>query len=294
MAHVLFETARLRARQLRPDDLLPMLAVYGDDDAMRWVGDGHALTQAQCAEWLDVTDSNLRLRGYGMSALVERGSDEVVGFCGLVHPGGQPEAEIKYALKRAHWGRGLATEAATAMLAYGAGAHGIGLVIATATPANIASHRVLLKAGMVASALRSNADGSQTQVFAWRAPPAALAEHIRALERSRLQALVERDMTRARQLHAPDFQLVTPGGRAFTRDQYLGKIESGVLRYLRWEPGAIEVRMQEASAVIRYQATLEIDAGEGHGTPFQCWHIDAYELGGAGWQVVWSQATAIK
>ena len=101
-------------------------------------------------------------------------------------------------------------------------------------------------------------------------------------------------MALAWRLHAPDFQLVTPGGSVFTREQYLGKVANGVLRYLRWEPGPMDVRMQEASALIRYQATLEIDSGDGHGTPFQCWHIDSYEWNGAQWQVVWSQATAIK
>ena len=128
-------------------------------------------------------------------------------------------------------------------------------------------------------------------------PPADWTpEQLRAIEASRLQALVTRDMPLAWRLHAPDFQLVTPGGSAFTRAQYLGKVESGVLRYLRWEPGEMAVRMRADSAVIRYQATLEIDGGDGHGTPFQCWHIDSYELneGGTQWQVVWSQATAIK
>ena len=123
---------------------------------------------------------------------------------------------------------------------------------------------------------------------------ASTADHIRGVERSRLRALVERDMQLAWQLHAPDFQLVTPGGSLFTREQYLGKIETGTLRYLRWEPGPMDVRMFEETAVIRYQATLELDSGNGHGTPFQCWHIDSYELNGTLWQVVWSQATAIK
>ena len=123
---------------------------------------------------------------------------------------------------------------------------------------------------------------------------AARAEQLRDLERSRLRALVECDMPLAWQLHAPDFQLVTPGGRAFTREQYLGKIERGILRYLRWEPGPMQVRLRSDMALVRYQATLEIDAGGGHGTPFQCWHIDAYELNGTAWQVVWSQATAVK
>ena len=123
---------------------------------------------------------------------------------------------------------------------------------------------------------------------------ASTSDHLRAIERSRLQALVARDLVLALQLHAADFQLVTPRGSAFTREQYLGKIESGTLRYLRWEPGAIAVRLHETSAVLRYQATIELDEGSGTGTPFQCWHIDSYELIDAHWQVVWSQATAIR
>jgi hypothetical protein len=124
-----------------------------------------------------------------------------------------------------------------------------------------------------------------------------LADTLRNIERSRLKALVDRNMELAWQLHAPDFQLVTPRGRPFTREQYLGKIESGVLRYLRWDPDEIDVRLQSASAtmaVLRYQATLELDSGDGTGEPFRCWHIDSYELNGTQWQAVWSQATMIR
>lgn len=126
------------------------------------------------------------------------------------------------------------------------------------------------------------------------APAAFTPDQIRAIERSRLRSLVERNMELAWQLHAPDFQLVTPGGNAFARGQYLGKIEAGTLRYLRWEPGPMDVRMRGETALIRYQATLELDSGDGHGTPFRCWHINSYELNETRWQVVWSQATAIK
>jgi len=124
--------------------------------------------------------------------------------------------------------------------------------------------------------------------------PATNADTLREVERSRLKALVDRDMALAWKLHSPDFQLVTPRGRPFTREQYLGKIEQGILRYLRWEPGEIDVRMHGDSAVIRYQATLELDSGDGTGEPFQCWHIDSYELNDGQWQVVWSQATMIR
>ena len=146
-----------------------MFAVYGDADAMRWVGGGEPITQEGCAKWLEVTANNYRVRGYGMFALLDRRTGEVVGFCGLVHPGGQVDAEIKYALKRSYWGAGLATEAASAMLAYGATTHNLAEIIATTAPENAASHRVLLKAGMRRAELRDNGDGTLTQVFRWQA-----------------------------------------------------------------------------------------------------------------------------
>jgi RimJ/RimL family protein N-acetyltransferase len=169
MPGIIFETRRLTGRHIDSADLEAMQLVYGDADAMRWVGDGTAITPAGCARWLEVTLENYRRRGYGMTALVWRESGEVVGFCGLVHPGDQPEAEIKYALRRSYWGRGLATEAARAMLAYGEQSLGLDYVMATTAPENIASHKVLLKAGMVRGDLVRNEDGSMTRLFEWRA-----------------------------------------------------------------------------------------------------------------------------
>ncbi len=167
---VLFTTERLVGRWLEREDLEAMAAVYGDSDAMRWVDDGKPLDVSGCAQWIDVTHENYRTRGYGMAAIVEKTSGVVVGFCGLVHPGGQPDAEIKYAFRREYWGAGYATEAAGAMLEYGAAAHGMDSVIATTAPENLASHRVLEKCGMQRAELRPNEDGSATQVFRWQRP----------------------------------------------------------------------------------------------------------------------------
>lgn len=165
----IFTTKHLIARRIEPSDALAMLSVYGDPDAMRWVGDGKPLDLAQCRHWVEVTQHNYATRGYGMFALVERESGSVAGFCGLVHPGGQAEAEIKYALSRSFWGRGLASEAATAMLAVASSVFGLDRVIATTAPENAASHKVLLKAGMSRGALLPDEDGIETQFFAWQA-----------------------------------------------------------------------------------------------------------------------------
>jgi len=166
-----FETARLIGRRLAAADAAAMHAVYGHAEGMRWVGDGRPLTRERCERWIEITQRNYAQRGYGMYALVERASGAVIGFCGLVHPDGQADAEIKYALHADAWGRGYATEAARALLAYGRDVHGLRRVIATAAPEHAVSHRVLLKAGLRMGALRRNDDGSSTQLFDWAGDP---------------------------------------------------------------------------------------------------------------------------
>lgn len=178
VSEVIFRTPRLVARRLERADAAPMQVVYGDAEAMRWVGDGKPLDLAQCDHWVEITHRNYATYGYGMFALVSRESKSVIGFCGLVHPGGQAEAELKYALRREAWGQGLASEAAAAMLAAAASLFGLARVIATAAPENSASHRVLLKAGMQRGPLQRNEDGTGTQFFVWQsAAPKTRSNH---------------------------------------------------------------------------------------------------------------------
>jgi len=162
-----FATPRLTIRRLDAGDVADLHAVYGDAEAMRWVADGQPLALERCQDWVRVTERNYAARGYGMFTVRARDTGEVVGFCGLVHPGGQVDAEIKYALNRAHWGKGYATEVAAAMLRYGAKVHGLARIIATAAPENLASHRVLAKAGMVPATPRRDEEGAVTLVFTW-------------------------------------------------------------------------------------------------------------------------------
>jgi [ribosomal protein S5]-alanine N-acetyltransferase len=162
----LLETERLGVRRIGPEDVDDLHAVYGDADGMRWVGDGRPLGRAECEEWVRITARNYETRGYGMYALVDRTAGEVAGFAGLVHPDGQPEAELKYALRRSSWGRGLATEAAAGLLRYAREELGIARVIATVAPEHAASQRVLTKAGMLLEGTRTNPDGRESLVFA--------------------------------------------------------------------------------------------------------------------------------
>lgn len=125
-------------------------------------------------------------------------------------------------------------------------------------------------------------------------PAEAEADLLRATERRRLSALVAADMEQAHQLHAHDFQLITPSGAALTKEQYLGRIASGEFDYLVWEPESIEVRLHGQVALIRYQARLQIVVRGQKGQLGHYWHTDSYEKRDGRWQVVWSQATEIQ
>ncbi len=164
----MFSTARLRIRRLGPDDYDRMFEVYGDPGAARWVGDGQPISPEDCARWIDVTEGNYGTRGYGMSAVELLDGGGVVGFAGLVHPGGQDVPELKYSYLREHWGKGYATEVSIGMLEYGAKAFGMTRVIATTAPQNVASHRVLEKSGMVDIGTHVDDDGDEIKTYEWK------------------------------------------------------------------------------------------------------------------------------
>ena len=134
--------------------------------------DGEPIPRADCDRWLEITRNNYERRGYGMFALEDLVTGDVVGFCGLIHPGNQATPEIKYAFARNSWGRGYASEMVAALLHYGASVHDMTRIIATVHPDNSASQRVLEKAGAQRIEDRVEDNGEVTLVFEW--VPAAL------------------------------------------------------------------------------------------------------------------------
>ena len=117
---------------------------------------------------------------------------------------------------------------------------------------------------------------------------------LRAIERRRLQALVEGDQETARELHSDDYQLVTPSGNTYSKDEYLGDIAAGTMEYRVFEPAsAIAVQILGDGAAVRYKVRIDIRfAGGGDSGTF--WHTDLYRRTDGRWQAVWSQATRIR
>lgn len=121
------------------------------------------------------------------------------------------------------------------------------------------------------------------------------ATALRDIERKRLRSLVAADMDTADALHAADYELITPRGYAMSKHDYLGRIASGRLRYLVFEPVSdIAVRGGGEVALLRYQARISVSEESGDDAAVMtCWHTDCYERRDARWQAVWSQATVI-
>ena len=91
-------------------------------------------------------------------------------------------------------------------------------------------------------------------------------------------------------LHAQEYQLVTPAGKVFNREAYLGAIRAEPF-YSSWQLlGEVSVRSSESMAVVRYMVRLQFPSGRS----IVCWHTDTYELRSSGWQAVWSQATELR
>ncbi len=160
-----FRTERLVIRKWRETDEPDLLALYSMDRVVQWIDDGQALTSSEATQWMAVTRNNYQKFGYGMFAIEDLNSSRVIGYGGLVHPGGQADAEIKYAFQPDTWGLGIATEFVQGLVGYARDEHGLSHVIATVDVENLASKRVLAKSGFRQTGTRTEEDGSTTVIF---------------------------------------------------------------------------------------------------------------------------------
>ncbi|MBV9957563.1 MAG: GNAT family N-acetyltransferase [Acidobacteria bacterium] len=160
------ETERLVIRRLRASDLDELSALCCDAELMRYVGDGRPLGREQVQLWIERSLDNYARRGFGCMAVTEKSDGRLIGYCGLVYAPGSDEAEIIYALKREFWGRGLASEAARAMIAYGLNEHRLPRILATIDPDNLSSIRIVEKLGLKFLTRRVDEHGLPELVYA--------------------------------------------------------------------------------------------------------------------------------
>ena len=141
------ETKRLSLRMFRNDDLDAYHTMCSDLDVMRFLGDGKPLSRTDAWRHIAIFLGTWQLRGYGMWAVEDKASGELLGRVGYIHPEGWPGIELAWALARPFWGRGLATEAARACLDFGFTSLGFSHVISLIHPDNRRSISVAERLG---------------------------------------------------------------------------------------------------------------------------------------------------
>ena len=146
---VILETERLLLREYVEDDAQAFFKLNSDPEVLRFVPDKQLLTVEQARQiLLDHPIADYRKYGFGRGACILKSTGEQIGFAGLKYLEELGEVDVAFRLTPAHWGQGLATEAALASVRFGFADLGLKRIIGLVMPENIASVRVLEKTGL--------------------------------------------------------------------------------------------------------------------------------------------------
>lgn len=153
---MIFETARLRARDWQDRDLPTHFEMYSDPQVVQFIGMEPLQTLDDSKKHLErIARLVQRYRpGLGGWCLEHKDSGEVVGLVLLKNlpdaDGGlTADIEVGWHLARRHWGHGYATEAGQGALAYGFETMGLDRIHAVVNTRNEASMAVAHRLGMV-------------------------------------------------------------------------------------------------------------------------------------------------
>jgi ribosomal-protein-alanine N-acetyltransferase len=143
---------------LRPfceDDVDPLHQVMGDREVLRYFPSSDPPSRERIGRLIQFQLEHWEKHGYGWWAVALRSDPPkrlaeppLIGWAGLQYLPETDETEVGYLLGKAYWGRGLATEAARESVRFGFEDLGIETIVGVVHPENIASQRVLEKAGL--------------------------------------------------------------------------------------------------------------------------------------------------
>ncbi|MEG0322497.1 MAG: GNAT family N-acetyltransferase [Raoultibacter sp.] len=145
----IFETERLKLRQLDGDDFAALSQIMRDEITMH-AYEG-AFSGVEIKEWIERQMRRYEYDGFGLWAVVMRETNEVIGQCGLTLQdySGKLVVEVGYLFARTHWHQGFATEAAIACREYAFHTVGADEVYSIIRDTNDASIQVAKRNGMI-------------------------------------------------------------------------------------------------------------------------------------------------
>ena len=144
--HVL-STERLVLRPVTAGDHAVLLAHWAAPDVRRFLFDGAMLSPAEVTQAIEDSTRDFDAAGHGLWLIHEKDREDLVGTAGL-RPLEDLGLEIFYSLAPASWGKGYATEAASAVLDHALGPLGLPEILAEVDKGNAASIAVIERLGM--------------------------------------------------------------------------------------------------------------------------------------------------
>ncbi len=146
MGHAkILQTSRLRLTPCRLSDCADFMSLESDPQVMFFLNGGFAVDHS-----ISQPEANFLMpRGTEDDVWTarHRNTNDFVGwFC--LWPESVGVAELGYRLRRSEWGQGLATEGASALIAWGFGNAGYSKIISCTMTANQGSRRVMEKCGL--------------------------------------------------------------------------------------------------------------------------------------------------
>lgn len=142
------DTSRLRLRPYRDSDLDALHRLWTDPDVRRYLWDDKVIDRQLADETMRASIACTAEHGFGHWAVCRAGEDVLIGFCGAKFMDDTREVELLYGLAPAYWKRGLATEAARAMVRFGFEEMGFARLYAITDAPNTASAAVMQRLGM--------------------------------------------------------------------------------------------------------------------------------------------------
>lgn len=147
---VFIETERLFLRTWLEKDIEPFYQINQDPKVIEYLLG--PLTRQEIQSYINSKNAQAESREYTIWAAELKASHDLIGFIGLNYTDWganfTPMVEIGWRLGSQYWGRGLATEGASAVLKYGFKTIGLNEIVSFTVPENIRSLRVMEKIGL--------------------------------------------------------------------------------------------------------------------------------------------------
>lgn len=170
---IILETPRLVLRHQVPEDLDALWELYCGPEVTRHIPDAPKTREESREELEWHMNGHPRRPELGLWATLLKENGQFIGRCGLLPwtIEGREEVEVAYAIARRYWGRGLASEAAAAILRHGSETLGLKRLICLIEPGNAASQRVAEKIGMTLEKRLEGFEGDGIPVLIYATAP---------------------------------------------------------------------------------------------------------------------------